>query len=81
MIAGQRYVVTPEQVGLTSELIESLDELSADEQRRLVEAVLYGRVEYANSGVLTFRSLDDRVRYTLTTDETGRIVPTIGDLT
>lgn len=81
VILGRSYPVSPDMVGLTAEFVEMLDDLEPEEQRRLVEAVLYGRVEMVGP-VLTFHALDDsKIRYTVTTDATGRSVTEIGDLT
>lgn len=79
VVLGQRYVITPEHVGLTRELLEVLAGRDPDEQRNAIEAVLYGAVV---TTCLEFRSLDnERTRLTVTAEVDGRTKVEIGDLT
>lgn len=71
-VLGERYVITPEQVGLSHDLVDMIENYPPDEQRRVVEAVLYGAAEATTSGMLTYRSLDGVERVRFTVDSTGR---------
>lgn len=74
-VLGERYVITPEQVGLSRDLVKMIEAYEPEEQRRVVEAVLYGEARSFTAGqILTtvFKSLDGVDRLRMTTDPTGR---------
>ena len=73
----------------TCEMNDAADFAAIDENgstygdtHRLQTGVLAGKVQNFGTGVLGFKSLDDaKTRITGTTDSSGRIAKTIGDLT